>query len=78
VSSDLLSNARIPAALESFSIAIDMPQGQRARRIPDAEWDQWRTELVRLYLEECASRKEIIEIMARDHNFVITLVYTFL
>ena len=45
---------------------------QRARRIPDAEWEVWRQELVRLYVEEDVSQKDIIHIMANEHNFAIT------
>ena len=45
---------------------------QRARRIPDAEWEVWRKELVRLYVEEDVTRREIIRIMANEHEFVIT------
>ena len=51
-----------------------MGDSQRARRIPDAEWEVWRQELVRLYVEENASRREIIHIMANEHGFVITWV----
>ena len=49
-----------------------MSDSQRARRIPDAEWEVWRQELIRLYVEENASRREIIRIMADEHEFVIT------
>lgn len=45
---------------------------QRARRIPDAEWEIWHQKLVHLYVEEDISRKDIIQIMADEHNFVIT------
>ena len=45
---------------------------QRARRIPDAEWEVWRQELVRLYVEEDVTRREVIRIMANEHEFVIT------
>ena len=45
---------------------------QRARRIPDAVWEVWRQELVRLYVEEDVSRKDIIHLMANKHNFAIT------
>jgi len=47
-------------------------QAQRARRIPDQEWEIWREKLVKLYVEEDVSRKEIIDIMAKKHDFVIT------
>ena len=46
-------------------------QAQRARRIPDQEWETWREKLVRLYVEEGVSRKEIIDVMAKNHDFVI-------
>ena len=49
----------------------DSSQDQRARRIPDQEWDAWREKLVRLYVEDSLSRNEIIEIMAKEHGFVI-------
>ena len=48
----------------------------RAKRIPDAEWDEKRARLVELYTEKDASRKEIIETMAQEHSFEIT--YRFL
>lgn len=47
-------------------------QAQRARRIPDQEWEIRREKLVKLYVEEDVSRKEIIDIMAKEHDFVIT------
>ncbi len=47
-------------------------QAQRARRIPDQEWEIWREKLVKLYVQEDVSRIEIIDIMAKEHNFVIT------
>jgi hypothetical protein len=49
----------------------DASQDQRARRIPDQEWDAWREKLVRLYVGDSLSRNEIIEIMAKEHGFVI-------
>ena len=49
-----------------------MADRQRARRIPDAEWEVWHQKLVRLYVEDDISRKDIIQIMADEHNFVIT------
>jgi hypothetical protein len=49
----------------------DSSKNQRARRILDQEWDAWREKLVRLYVEESLSRSEIIEIMAKEHGFVI-------
>jgi Clr5 domain len=44
----------------------------RARRISDEEWDTHREKLVKLYIEEEASQKEMIDVMANEHNFVIT------
>jgi 3-oxoacyl-ACP reductase-like protein len=44
----------------------------RARRISDEEWSTHREKLVKLYLGEENSQKEIIEIMTKEHNFVIT------
>ena len=49
-----------------------MGDSQRARRIPDAEWEVWPQELTRLYLEDNTSRREIIHIMAKEHEFVMT------
>ncbi|CAD6593156.1 MAG: hypothetical protein ASARMPREDX12_006868 [Alectoria sarmentosa] len=43
----------------------------RAQAIPDAEWETRRARLVELYLETNASRKEVVDTMARD-NFTIT------
>ena len=45
---------------------------QRARRIPDGEWDVWRETIEKLYREDDMSRKEIIETMEKDHGFTIT------
>ena len=44
----------------------------RARRIPEEEWENYREKLVKLYIEEEASQKDIIDLMAEQHNFVIT------
>lgn len=44
----------------------------RARRIPGEEWENYREKLVKLYIEEEASQKDIIDTMAKQHNFVIT------
>lgn len=44
----------------------------RARRIPGEEWNTHRDKLVKLYIEEEASQKEIIDIMTKEHNFIIT------
>lgn len=49
-----------------------MGDSQRARRIPDAEWEVWHQELIRLYVDEGLPRKDIIHMMANEHNFVIT------
>ena len=48
------------------------PHSKRARRIPDYEWDVWREELERLFLEDGISRKGIVDITAKKHNFDIT------
>lgn len=50
---------------------LPMPSN-RARRIPDEEWDTYREKLVKLYVEEEVSQKDIIDIMANEHNFIIT------
>ncbi|KAF6239042.1 hypothetical protein HO173_002914 [Letharia columbiana] len=47
---------------------------QRARRIPDGEWEIWREKLVNLFLEDDVPRKEIVAIMAEKHHFIITEV----
>jgi Clr5 domain len=44
----------------------------RAPRFSDEEWSTHREKLVKLYIEEETSQKEIIDIMTREHNFVIT------
>lgn len=49
----------------------DSLQNRRARRIPDQEWNTWREKLIRLYVKDDFSRKEIIKVMAEEHNFVI-------
>ena len=61
---------------EDSQLAHKSKQLLRAKRIPDAEWDEKRPRLVELYMEKDASRKEIIEIMAQEHSFEIT--YRFL
>ncbi|MCJ1456035.1 hypothetical protein MMC28_006392 [Mycoblastus sanguinarius] len=50
------------------------PMPQRARRIPDEEWEVWREKLVKLFLEGDVPRKKIVAIMAEKHHFVITEV----
>ena len=49
-----------------------MSTPQRARRIPDEEWEIWRDELVKLFIEEDLPRKEVITVMAEKHHFTIT------
>ncbi|KAI4238682.1 MAG: hypothetical protein LQ349_000925 [Xanthoria aureola] len=49
----------------------DSPQHQRAHRIADDEWELWRGELVRLYMEG-AELKEIPKVMAEEHQFFTT------
>lgn len=44
----------------------------RAKRISDVEWEAHRERLVELYLNQYASRNEIVDIMAQNHNFIIT------
>ena len=61
---------------EDCQLAHKSKQLLRAKRIPDAEWDEKRARLVELYMEKDASRKEIIETMAQEHGFEIT--YRFL
>ena len=45
---------------------------QRARRIPDEEWETWKEKLVKLFIEDDEPRKAIIAIMAQEHQFIIT------
>lgn len=45
---------------------------RRARRIPDETWENWHEEIVRLYVEEDTPRKDIVDIMRRQHSLVIT------
>ncbi|ERF68340.1 hypothetical protein EPUS_02796 [Endocarpon pusillum Z07020] len=52
--------------------AIPPIPSTRARRIPDEEWNTHRDKLVKLYIEEEASQKDIIDIMTKEHNFIIT------
>ena len=61
---------------EDCQLAHTSKQLFRAKRIPDAEWDEKRARLVELYMEKDASRKEVIETMAQEHSFIIT--YRFL
>ena len=44
----------------------------RAKCIPDADWETHRQMLIELYLESEYSRKDIVDIMAQRHKFVIT------
>lgn len=53
-------------------LAAESRQLQRARCIPDADWETHRERLIDLYLENDTSRKEIVDIMAQRHNFVVT------
>ena len=48
------------------------PQIHRAKCILDADWDTWRERLVTLYLKDEVSRKDIINITAKEHKFEIT------
>lgn len=45
---------------------------QRARRIPDEEWEIWKEKLVKLFIEDDVPRKEIIATMAEEHHFIVT------
>ena len=44
----------------------------RARPIPEDTWESWRVYLVRLYLEFDMQRKDIVEKMAEEYQFVVT------
>ena len=41
-------------------------------QIQDEEWEKWRCVLIYLYLENGAKLKDIVRIMAEEHNFVVT------
>lgn len=47
---------------------------QRARRIPNEEWEIWKEKLVKLFVEDDVPRKEIVAKMAEQHQFIITEV----
>lgn len=53
-------------------LASDMSSGlPRAQRIRDDEWEVWRDTLTRLYIEDDMSRKDLINTMAKEHQFII-------
>lgn len=54
------------------SSATTAVQLARARRISEVEWEKHRENLVKLYVEESTSRKDIIGAMAKEHSFLIT------
>lgn len=60
--------------MASKSCRLEDTSGQvlRGKRITDIEWESQRKRLVELYLDKDASRKEIISIMAQNHDFMIT------
>ena len=60
------------ASIEPHNSLGSVPARDRARRIPDGEWDVWREIIEKLYREDDRSRKEIIEIMEKDYGFTIT------
>ena len=45
---------------------------RRARRIREDTWELWREDLVRLYLEQGMLRRDIVNKMAEEHQFVLT------
>lgn len=45
---------------------------RRGQRIPPERWQAHREILTKLYLENGASHKDIVQVMARDHQLVIT------
>lgn len=57
-----------PSRLEAS--VSSMPQ--RARRIPNEEWEIWKEKLVKLFVEDDVPRKEIVAKMAEQHQFIIT------
>ena len=60
------------ASLNSHSAADSPLPAHRARRIPDQEWDVWRDKLVKLYIEDGMTLKDIIDTMENEHSFPIT------
>lgn len=60
------------ASIEPHNSLGNAAARDRARRIPDAEWNVWRETIEKLYREDGMSRKEIIEIMEKEHRFTIT------
>ena len=59
-------------ASENHQLAAKSRQLLRAKCIPDADWETHREKLIELYLEHDTSRKDIVDMMAQRHNFVIT------
>lgn len=50
---------------------ITAPRLERARRIRDEEWEVWRDQLIRLFLDDGLSRKDVVDAMAKYHHFLI-------
>ena len=41
-------------------------------QIKDEEWENRRDVLIQLYLENDTKLKDIVQVMAKEHNFVVT------
>ena len=54
-----------------------MPPSKSRKRIPSDEWEKKRPIIARLYQEEKKSLKEVMDILARDHQFTATCVLPF-
>ena len=59
-------------ASENCQLTAKPRQLLRAKCIPDADWETHRERLIELYLESDISRKDIVDVMAQRHNFVMT------
>lgn len=48
----------------------------RQARYPQSpeEWDKWRSEITRLYLEENRTLLQVMEYMVKEHQFKATYV----
>ena len=48
------------------------PPNPEGPQIQEEEWEQWRGFLIHLYLENGEKLKDIVRIMADEHNFLVT------
>ena len=59
--------------LPQSGVIMDKPsRSVRAKRIPEDTWESWREDLVRFFLEHDMLRSDIVEKMAKEHQFVVT------